>query len=169
MQYQNLAENVGDKVEGIIEEFGRLVILTWQVIKDIFHGHVDVKLTLEQMVKIGFESLPLALVTAGFVGAVFALQISSEFVRFGAGKYVGGVMGIGIARELGPAITGIVVAARVAAAIAAELGTMKVTEQIDALKALGTTPEKYLVLPRFVATTIMLPLLTVLTIITGFF
>ncbi|OGC23756.1 hypothetical protein A2291_05165 [candidate division WOR-1 bacterium RIFOXYB2_FULL_42_35] len=168
MQYQNLAENVGDKVEGIIEEFGRLVILTWQVIKDIFHGHVDVKLTLEQMVKIGFESLPLALVTAGFVGAVFALQISSEFVRFGAGKFVGGVMGIGIARELGPAITGIVIAARVAAAITAEIGTMNVTEQIDALKALGSNPVRYLIVPRFIAAAVMLPILTILAIITGF-
>src|SRR3989339_1988526 len=168
MQYQNLAENVGDKVEGIIEEFGRLVILTWQVIKDIFHGHVDVKLTLEQMVKIGFESLPLALVTAGFVGAVFALQISSEFVRFGAGKFVGGVMGIGIARELGPAITGIVIAARVAAAITAEIGTMNVTEQIGALKALGSNPVRYLIVPRFIAAAVMLPILTILAIITGF-
>lgn len=168
MQYQNLAENVGDRVEEVIEEFGRLVLITWAVIKDIFGGHVNPKRTLEQMVKIGYESLPLALITAGFVGAVFALQISSEFVRFGAGKYVGGVMGIGIARELGPAITGIVIAARVAAAITAEIGTMNVTEQIDALKALGSNPVRYIIVPRFVAAAVMLPLLSTLAIVVGF-
>lgn len=168
MQYQELAENTGDKVIEIIEELGRISLLFQAVIKDLFRGRVNLKLTLEQMVKIGYESLPLALVTAGFVGAVFALQIAGEFAMFGAGKYVGGVMSIGIARELGPAITGIVIAARVAAAITAEIGTMNVTEQIDALKALGTSPVRYLVVPRFIAASIMLPVLTSLAIIVGF-
>ena len=169
MQYEKLVEDFGQKVEDIFSEFGHITFLALKVVSGIFKGQLSLKLTLEQMVKIGVDSLPLALTTSAFVGMVFAVQIAGEFARFGAGKFVGGVMAIAMARELGPAITGIVVAARVAAAIAAELGTMKVTEQIDALKALGTTPEKYLVLPRFVATTIMLPLLTVLTIITGFF
>ncbi|MFH1361808.1 MAG: ABC transporter permease [bacterium] len=168
MRYEKLVENLGQKVEDIFSEFGHVTFLAWRVMVGIFRGQLNWKLALEQMVKIGVESIPLALTTSIFVGMVFAVQIAGEFTKFGAGKFVGGVMAIAMARELGPAITGIVVAARVAAAIAAELGTMKVTEQIDALQALGTTPEKYLVLPRFVATTIMLPLLTVLTIITGF-
>ena len=120
------------------------------------------------MVKIGIGSLPLALVTAAFIGMVFALQIAGEFVRFGAGKYVGGVMSIGMARELGPAVTGIVVSARVAASMAAELGTMRVKEQIDALSAMGASPVRYLVIPRFIAAALMLPLLTIMADIIGF-
>ena len=108
MQLHAVAENLGGKVEDIVEEFGHISLLTINVIKNIFRGQINFKLTLEQMLKVGYESIPLALVTAGFVGAVFALQIAGEFIRFGAGKYVGGVMSIGIARELGPAITGIV-------------------------------------------------------------
>lgn len=168
MQYKDLLEEIGDKIFAVLEELGNVTTLAIKVVKDILRGKVNLRLVFEQMVKVGFESLPLALVTSAFVGMVFAIQIAGEFSRFGAGKFVGGLMAIAMAREFGPAITGIVVAARVAAAITAELGTMQVTEQIDALKALGASPERYLVIPRFLATTFMLPLLTILTIITGF-
>ncbi|NQT29269.1 MAG: ABC transporter permease [Candidatus Saganbacteria bacterium] len=169
MQYEKVAENVGYKIEEILEEFGKVFSLAGQTLRDILRGRVDVKLVLTQMVKLGVDSLPLALVTATFVGMVFAVQIAYEFQLFGAGKYVGSVMALAIARELGPAITGIVVAARVAAAIAAELGTMKVTEQIDAIEALGASPVDYLVIPRFIAATLMLPLLTIFSILAAFF
>jgi phospholipid/cholesterol/gamma-HCH transport system permease protein len=168
MPYKILAELIGIKTIEILEEFGRVTGLTASVLGNILRGKINLRLTLDQMLKIGFESLPLALVTSAFVGMVFAVQIAGEFVKFGAGKYVGGIMSIAMARELGPAITGIVVAARVAASITAEIGTMQVTEQIDALKSLGADPTRYLVIPRFIATTLMLPLLTVLTVITGF-
>ena len=168
MPYKQVAETIGYKTIEIMEGFGRTLQLGLEAIRDIFAGKTNIKLTLEQMVKVGLESLPLALVTSAFIGMVFALQIASEFVRFGAGKYVGGVMSIGMARELGPAVTGIVVAARVAAAITAELGTMKVKEQIDALSALGASPLRYLVIPRFLAAAMMLPLLTILADIVGF-
>src|SRR3989338_8683548 len=168
MHYKNFAENTGGKVFDIIESLGKVSLFGWETVKNVLRGKINLKLTFEQMVKIGFESLPLAMVTSTFIGMVFALQIAGEFVRFGAGKYVGGVMGIGMARELGPAITGIVVAARVAAAIAAELGTMRVTEQIDALRSLGLSPIRYLVVPRFIAASIMLPLLTILAVVLGF-
>ncbi|MDD5383078.1 MAG: ABC transporter permease [Candidatus Margulisbacteria bacterium] len=168
MPYGKVAENVGNKTIEVLEEFGKVTGLGWETVKSIFRGKTNLKLTFDQMVKIGIDSLPLALVTSGFVGMVFAIQIAGEFVRFGAGKYVGGVMSIGMARELGPAITGIVVAARVAAAITAEIGTMQVKEQIDALKALGASPIRYLVVPRFISTSLMLPLLTILADIIGF-
>jgi phospholipid/cholesterol/gamma-HCH transport system permease protein len=168
MPYRRVAEPIGEHTIKILEEFGRVVNLAGLTIKDIIRGKANFKLVMVQMVKIGIDSLPLALITAAFVGMVFALQISSEFVRFGAGKFVGGVMSIAMARELGPAITGIVLAARVAASITAEIGTMKVKEQIDALEALGASQVTYLVVPRFIATTIMLPLLTILTVIVGF-
>jgi len=168
MQYKNSLEQIGGQIFDILEEFGKITKLALKVVTDIFRGKANLKLVFEQMVKIGIGSLPLALVTSAFVGMVFAMQIAGEFSKFGAGKFVGGVMAIAMARELGPAITGIVVAARVAASITAEIGTMRVTEQIDALKALGATPERYLIIPRFLATTLMLPLLTTLTIIVGF-
>ncbi|MFH1347635.1 MAG: ABC transporter permease [Candidatus Margulisiibacteriota bacterium] len=168
MPYKKVAENIGDRTIWILEEFGKIAALAGYTLRDIFKGKVNVKLVLEQMVKIGIGSLPLALVTSVFVGMVFALQIAGEFVRFGAGKFVGGVMSIAMARELGPAITGIVVAARVAASITAEIGTMKVTEQVDAMEALGASPVRYLIIPRFIASTVMLPVLTILTVITGF-
>ena len=168
MPYKKVAENIGSRTIAILEEFGKTIALAVEVIRDITRGKANLKLTLEQMVKIGVGSLPLALVTSAFVGMVFAVQIAGEFVRFGAGKFVGGVMSVGIARELGPAITGIVVAARVAAAIAAELGTMKVTEQIDALKSLGVSPVRYLIIPRFIAAAAMLPLLTIFADVVGF-
>ena len=168
MPYRKIAETVGHKSLAIFEELGKISMLAQEVIVDIARGKARLNLTLEQMVKIGYESLPLALVTAAFIGMVFALQIASEFIKFGAGQYVGGVMSIGVARELGPAVTGIVVAARVAAAIAAELGTMRVKEQIDALSALGASPVRYLIIPRFIAAAVMLPLLTILANIVGF-
>lgn len=168
MPYRRIPEHVGHAAIEILEGFGKTVTLGWQTVKDIINGKTDLKLTLEQMVKIGYDSLPLTVVTALFIGMVFALQIAGEFVKFGAGKYVGGVMGIGMARELGPAVTGIVISARVAAAVAAEIGTMKVKEQIDALRAMGANPVRYLVIPRFVAAACMLPLLTVMANLLGF-
>jgi len=168
MPYHQITENIGKRMIKLLEIFGEITDISWKVIRDIFKGKVNIKLVLEQMAKVGFDSLPLALTTSAFVGMVFAVQIAAEFTKFGAGKYVGGLMSVAISRELGPAVTGIVVAARVAAAITAELGTMKVTEQIDAMEALGVSPVRYLIIPRFLATTFMLPLLTVLTIIVGF-
>ncbi|MBI5400110.1 ABC transporter permease [Candidatus Saganbacteria bacterium] len=167
MPYKRFPEFVGNRLIGLLEECGEITFLALAALKRV--KTASVRLTIDQMVKIGVDSLPLALITSTFIGMVFAMQIASEFVRFGAGKFVGGVMAIAMTRELGPAVTGIVVAARVAASIAAELGTMKVTEQIDALQALGVSPVKYLVVPRLVATIIMLPLLTILTIVVGFY
>jgi phospholipid/cholesterol/gamma-HCH transport system permease protein len=168
MQYKNIPENIGDKVLRYFDEFGQIASLFSDVLTNIFRGKINFHLAFEQMVKIGIDSLPLCLTTAAFIGMVFAIQIAGEFMRFGAGKFVGGVMSIAIARELGPAITGIVVAARVAASITAELGTMCVTEQIDALRALGASPVRYLIIPRFIAAALMMPLLTILADVMGF-
>ncbi|HTY13105.1 MAG TPA: ABC transporter permease [Candidatus Omnitrophota bacterium] len=162
-------EQLGHVTIEFIEETGRTMQLAFNTVIWIFSGRINLRLVLEQMVKIGVDSLPIALTSAAFVGMVFAVQIATEFVRFGASKYVGGVMGIAVARELAPALTGIVISSRVAASIAAEIGTMKVTEQIDALNAMGSSPVSYLVIPRFIACTLMLPLLTVLADLLCFF
>jgi phospholipid/cholesterol/gamma-HCH transport system permease protein len=156
-------EIIGHFVIEFMEEVGRTYQLGSETVAFIFGGKTNLKLVFEQMVKTGIDSLPIALTSATFVGMVFAVQVATEFVKFGASKYVGGVMGIAVARELAPALTGVVISSRVAAQIAAEIGTMKVTEQIDALNALGSNPVKYLVIPRFIACMLMLPLLTVLS------
>jgi len=169
MLLNKLEELIGQSLIAFVKELGKVTILAGDSVRLIFMGKVRIKLTMEQMVKVGYESLPLALAASAFVGMVFAMQISTEFVRFGAGKFVGGIMAIAMARELGPALIGIVIAARVAASITAEIGTMQVTEQIDALKALGSNPVRYLVIPRFIACAAMLPILTILGDIVGFF
>lgn len=168
MPYRSFTENVGHRTLSILEELGNISQLGWETVAGIFSGKAKSKLALDQIVKIGYESLPLALAASAFVGMVFAVQVATEFVKFGAGKYVGGIMAIAMARELGPALAGIVIAARVAAAITAEIGTMEVTEQIEALEALGSNPVRYLVIPRFIACALMMPILTIASDVIGF-
>lgn len=168
MPYKRLTEVVGDRMITFLAELGKISLLFWDTVSGIFRGKVKLKLTLDQMVKIGYESLPLAIAASVFVGMVFAVQVATEFIKFGAGKYVGGIMAIAMARELGPALSGVVIASRVAAAIAAEIGTMEVTEQIEALEALGSNPIRYLVIPRFIACAVMLPILTIAADVVGF-
>ena len=117
--------------------------------------------TFEQMVKIGVDSLPIATITAFFIGVVIAFQSAYQMNKVGAEMYIPSLVAISICREIGPVLTSLVVAGRVGASIAAELGSMKVTEQIDALETLAAPPIKYLVAPRFLALFTMLPLLTV--------
>ncbi len=119
--------------------------------------------TLQQMDAIGVGSLGIVLLTGLFTGMVLALQSSIEMRRFGATIYIGRLVGASAVRELGPVLTALMVAGRVGAGIAAQLGSMKVTEQIDALNVLGVDPIKKLVTPRLLAALIMLPILTVIT------
>lgn len=127
----------------------------------------DVKNTIKQMLEVGVRSMPVVLVTAIFTGMVFALQTYTAFKRFGAVELVGTVVALSMTRELGPVLTGLIVAGRAGAAMAAELGTMRVTEQIDALETLATNPVKYLVVPRFLSGIVMLPAVTIVADIVG--
>ena len=122
---------------------------------------------LKQMLDIGVNSLPVVLITAIFTGMVLALQSYTGFKRFGAEGLVGSVVALSMTRELGPVLTALIVTGRAGAAMAAELGTMRVTEQIDALETLATNPIIYLVVPRFFSGLIMLPCLTVIADIVG--
>jgi phospholipid/cholesterol/gamma-HCH transport system permease protein len=119
------------------------------------------------MAAVGPESLLIALLTAAFVGMVFTIQVAREFINFGATTAVGGVLALALARELAPVLTAVVLAGRVGSAFAAEIGTMQVTEQIDALYMLKTDPLDYLVIPRVIACCSMLPILTLLAFMTG--
>mgnify|MGYP000047026245 CR=1 FL=1 len=143
------------------------ILLGGQVVIHLLRGKIHRRNTIDQMAVAGPESLLIALVTAGFVGMVFTIQVTREFINFGAGSAVGGVVALALTRELGPVLTSVILAGRVGAAFAAEIGTMRVTEQIDALYMLKTDPIDYLVIPRVIACCLMLPALTLLSIVTG--
>jgi len=119
--------------------------------------------TIEQMVTVGVNSVPVVLVTALFTGMVLALQtgLTLESKMAGVSQYLGGMVSVSMLRELGPVLTALIVTGRVGSAMAAEIGTMKVTEQIDALETLATSPLRYLVVPRLIALAVMMPILTV--------
>ena len=149
---------------GFIGEFSALLGRTLQF---VFRGAIDLKDTLNQMAYIGVSSLPIVLITVAFSGAVLSLYMSQLVVKWGIGSYTGGVVGVSIVREIAPVLTAVVVAARSGSAIAAELGSMKVTEQIDALRALAVSPVRYLVVPRLLAAIVVLPALTAIADLVG--
>ncbi|WNZ22208.1 MlaE family lipid ABC transporter permease subunit [Leptolyngbya sp. NK1-12] len=141
--------------------------LAGQVIVHLLKGKIHRRNTLEQLRIVGPDSLGIMLLTATTIGMVFTVEVAAEFLRFGVGSAVGGVLAIALGREMAPLITAVVLAGRVGSAFAAEIGTMQVTEQIDALYMLKTDPIDYLVTPRVLACCIMTPILTILSFVTG--
>lgn len=123
--------------------------------------------TFRQMVRIGVESLPIVFLIAGSVGVIVALQAATQLRRVGATINVADLVGVALTRELGPLMTAIIIAGRSGSAIAAELGTMKVSEEVDALTAMGLDPVEFLALPRILAMAVMLPCLTILADVIG--
>ena len=158
---------IGHQVFAALDFVGDSVLLLLRSLASLLRGRVGIHRTLDQMAIAGADSLPIATVTLFCVGMAWGWHTASYMVRFGATSYFGGTTAVAIARELGPALCGVVVAARVGSAFAAELGTMKVTEQIDALRALAVNPVYYLVVPRLIACVVMLPILTVIAIASG--
>ncbi len=157
----------GRVVLHLLAEAGRLTLFLRDA---VFVGLLPrwyVRQMVLQFIRIGYNSLPVVGLTAFFTGGVLALQIYIGGTRFNAESLVSSIVALGITRELGPVLAGLMVAGRVSAAIAAEIGTMKVTEQIDALVTLSTNPMKYLVGPRIVAGVVTLPLLVVIADIIG--
>lgn len=160
-------EKMGRTVIAFAEESGRIILLLVETIKQTAVLPFETKNIFNQMYETGVRSLPVVVVTAIFTGMVFALQTYTGFKRFGAESVVGTVVALSMTRELGPVLTGLIVAGRVGAAMAAELGTMRVTEQIDALETLATNPVKYLIVPRFLAGIVMLPSVTIVADLVG--
>jgi phospholipid/cholesterol/gamma-HCH transport system permease protein len=146
---------------------GRVAQFTGTGVRHTFTPPIYLRLIAQQMLMIGYYSLPVVGLTALFTGMVLALQIFIGSARFNAESAVATIVVIGITRELGPVIAGLMVAGRVASAMAAEIGTMRVTEQIDALVTLSTNPFKYLVGPRLIAATTTLPILVLIADIIG--
>jgi phospholipid/cholesterol/gamma-HCH transport system permease protein len=152
-----------------MEESGRIMILFTQTLGWIFRPPLQGREILKQMEEVGVRSFPVVVITSAFTGMVLALQSYTGFKRFNAESMVGTVVALSVTRELGPVLTGLMVSGRVGSAMAAELGTMRVTEQIDALYTLATNPIKYLIVPRFLAAMIMLPILVVFADVIGIF
>jgi len=152
-----------------LEATGRLALFTALAVTHCFRPPFYFRAILRQMIDIGYYSLPVVGLTAVFTGMVLALQSHTGFARFQAESAVATVVVLSITRELGPVLAGLMVAGRIGAAMAAEIGTMRVTEQIDALITLATNPFKFLVVPRVIAGLLMLPLLVIVADIIGVF
>ncbi len=160
-------ERLGHTVFRAVEQLGNVFALFLQVVGWTFRPPSEIRNIFKQMEEVGINSMPVVLVTASFTGMVLALQSWTGFQRFQATSFVGTVVALSVTRELGPVFAGLMVSGRVGASMAAELGTMKVTEQIDALMTLATNPVKYLVVPRVVASTVVLPVLVVFADLVG--
>jgi phospholipid/cholesterol/gamma-HCH transport system permease protein len=152
---------IGFWVLKLLEESGRVMILFFKTLNLTFRPPFDLRSLLKQVEQVGVNSIPVVLITGAFTGMVLALQSYTGFKRFNAEAFVGTVVALSMTRELGPVLSGLMVSGRVGSAMAAELGTMQVTEQIDALYTLATNPIKYLIVPRFLASLIIMPVLTV--------
>lgn len=166
-QILKLLERIGHFTLSNLAKLGEMILFTLTAIKHCFTPPFYPRLILRQFLQIGYFSLPVVGLTAIFSGAVLALQSYSGFSRFNAESTIATVVVLSITRELGPVLAGLMVAGRVGASMAAEIGTMKVTEQLDALRTLSTNPFKYLIAPRVIAGVLMLPLLVLVADIIG--
>jgi len=151
----------------ITEFIGQCVINLLQTLKYIITGRINLKNTFIQSAIIGYDSVPIALIIALVSGAVLALQVSRQFVLTGAESYIGGLISVAIIREMAPVFAALSIGARAGTATAAEIGNMQVTEQIDAIKTLKVDPIEYIFVPRLIAGTIMVPLVTILAEFVG--
>lgn len=160
-------EGVGRKVNSFFEYIGGLAALLGESAVTIARLRIRFAETVNQCFLLGYQSLIIVLLTSLFTGMVFSLESAVQAVQYGFGSFVGGIVSYTNVRELGPMLTAVVVAGRVCAAIAAELGSMVVTEQVEALQSLGLAPVRFLVVPRMLSLMIMLPLLTVFADVIG--
>ncbi|PZQ46480.1 MAG: ABC transporter permease [Micavibrio aeruginosavorus] len=165
----NICETVGHSILKFLESIGAMAIFIGQSIRHVFTPPWYPKLILRQFIDIGYYSLPVVGMTAIFTGMVLALQSYTGFSRFNAESAIASVVALSVTRELAPVLAGLMVAGRIGASIAAEIGTMRVTEQIDALTTLSVNPYKYLIVPRIIAGTLMLPALVLIADIIGIY
>ncbi len=179
---ENLAEEVAEALEdvggfslrvtlgslaGLVAYFGEVVALLLQSVRALFTRGLHGGDLLRQMSVIGAESVPISLLTVGFTGAILALYTADTLRQYGAADLVGGVVALSIVRESGPILVAVSIAARAGSAMTAEIASMKVSEQIDALRTMALSPVEYLVVPRLVASLVMLPVVCVCADIAG--
>ena len=158
---------LGDAAKRTVAAVQDYALLSFRAVTNLATGPHYFQDTLEQMDDIGVGSLPIILLSGFFIGGVMVLQTGAQFVRFGQTSLTGDVVSLALVRELGPAITGLLTAGRCSSGMASELGSMLVTEQVDAMRAMGTDPSRKLVTPRLAATLVMVPLLTAMMVFVG--
>lgn len=158
---------MASRLDTLFRSLGGYVFMLLDVTKDIKNNGINLRDTSRHIIEIGIRSLPIVLITAVFTGMVLAIQTAYGLQRFGAKNYVGNLVGLALARELGPVLTAVMVCGRVGAGIAAEISSMVVTEQVDAIRALGGDPIRRLVTPRIIAGMISLPMLAGLALLVG--
>lgn len=165
----NPLQRIGAAFIGFLTAAGRLTMFALSGVMHCFRPPIYPRLIGRQMIDIGYYSLPVVGMTTLFAGMVLALQSYTGFARFSAEGAIPSVVVLSITRELSPVLAGLMIAGRIGAAMAAELGTMRVTEQVDALETLSTNPMKYLIAPRLLAGVTMLPLLVLVGDVMGVF
>lgn len=159
---KRIIEGVGDYTVGLIEEVGRLIMMLVQTVIWAFRPPYRLRIIFQQLESVGVGSLPIVLLTGVFAGLVLAYQSDHAFRLFNAETLVGATVAVSLLRELGPVFTGLMVAGRTGSSMTTELGTMRVTEQIDAMAVMAVNPIQYLVMPRVLATILMVPVLNML-------
>ncbi|MFH1418113.1 MAG: ABC transporter permease [Planctomycetota bacterium] len=160
----------GVGVRRAVDGFGEFWIFAWRTLTWTIAGALqrrNWRLLMPQLLEVGYRSLPVILITGAFVGMVLAVQAIEQFRAVGMEERMGAVVNLSVVRELGPVLAGIMLAGRIGGALTAELGTMKVTEQIDALRSMGVDPIRYLVVPRVLACFLLTPFLTLYADLTG--
>jgi phospholipid/cholesterol/gamma-HCH transport system permease protein len=163
----HIFDQIGSYTLRLCGGLGKFTLFLLTAIKTLITTRLKVQKTLYQMNRIGVESFNIIVLTGMFAGMVFALQSYIGFQRVGGEQFIGAVVALGMIRELGPVLSGLMVTGRACSAIAAEIGTMRITEQLDALRTLRIDVFQYLVVPRILAGTIIMPFLTIFSMIFG--
>lgn len=164
----SLWERTVDRILSFVDQLGLFSLMTARMVRAMVTPPFDFRAIIYQLESVGVRSVSIASVTAVFIGMVMAVQFAISLQKFGAMEYTGRVIGLSFSRELAPTLTAVIVGGRVGAGMAAEVGSMAVTEQIDAIRALGADPIRKLVLPRVVALIIGMPVLSILALVFGF-
>ncbi len=165
---RSLGKSIG-RLRAFVEQSGEAALLAQKTLKTLFSTRLEASALIQQVEQLGVRSLAIAAATAVFVGIVMTIQFAVSVEKYGATYTLGRVIALSEARELAPSLTSLVVGTRIAAGMTAEIGSMAVTEQIDAIRALGADPIRKLVVPRLVAATMIMPLIAVLAFVLGIF
>lgn len=163
----SLVDALGATVITLCADVGNFTLFGFQALRVLVTTRLGIASTIEQMEHIGVNSFNIIFLTGSFTGMVLALQSYIGFHRFGAEEFIGPIVALSMTRELGPVLSGLMVTGRAGSAIAAELGTMRISEQIDALRTLGINSLQYLVVPRLLASTLTLPCLSLVSMLCG--
>jgi phospholipid/cholesterol/gamma-HCH transport system permease protein len=163
----SILEYYRGRVTIFVEQLGEVATLTGQTFKSVFHRPLEIRSTIYQMDSLGVRSMGIVAVTSVFIGMVMTMQFAFGLRRFGGLEYIPRVVVLSFARELAPTLTAVIVGGRIASGMAAEVGAMNVTEQVDAIRALGADPAKKLVVPRVFAAILVMPILSIFALVLG--